>query len=98
MEVFYILFCHSGCKNTKNVYFILQDVVGVCFLGLVQTASIPLKNFEFISFCPGSPRVVHTWISKWGLFYSEQVHSKYFTGISFELSCRFFYVGIILNT
>jgi hypothetical protein len=62
MEVFYSFFHHIGFKGTKGInFFIFQGLVELCFLGLVQTTSILLKNLELVV-CPpwtsqSSPRM-----------------------------------------
>jgi hypothetical protein len=49
LEVFYSFFHHIGFKDTKGInFFIFQGLVELCFLGLVQTTSIPLKNLELV--------------------------------------------------
>jgi hypothetical protein len=49
IKVFCSFFHHVGFEDTKGMnFFIFQGPMELCFLGLVQTTSIPLKNLELI--------------------------------------------------
>jgi hypothetical protein len=53
VEVFYSFFHHIGFEDTNGInLFIFQGPVELCFLGLVQTTSIPLKNLELVVSLP----------------------------------------------
>jgi hypothetical protein len=78
-------------KIQKASISLYSKVLWSCFLGLVQTTSIPLKNLELIVSLPwtsqSSPcpefRMGDYFTS--GVFYSGQVHGKFIDWDVFEL-------------
>jgi hypothetical protein len=92
MEVFYSFFHHVGFEDTKGInFFIFQGFVELCFLGLVQTTHIPLKNLELVVSSPwtsqSSPgpeiQMGNYFTSR--VFYSGQVHGRFIDWDVFEL-------------
>jgi hypothetical protein len=92
MKVFCSFFCHIDFKDTKGInFFIFQGLVELCFLGLVQTTSIPLKNLELIVSLPWTsqsnprPEIRMGDYFTSGVFYSGQVHGRFIDWDVFEL-------------
>jgi hypothetical protein len=90
MKVFYSFVHHVGFDDTKGVnFFIFQGPVELCFLGLVQTTRIPLKNLELIVSPPWTSQSSHCMEIGMGdyftsrEFYSGQVHGRF---IDWEVS------------